>query len=40
MDWRTFTSGIKYRREAEGKEERVDLEDWARFFGIDDGALN
>jgi len=39
MDWGRFTRGIRYRRDANGKEEPVDVRDWVRFFGIEDGSL-
>ena len=37
-DWSGFTGKIRFRRDAGGKEEPVDVEDWARFLGIDDSA--
>ncbi len=40
-NWGEFTSAIKDRRggKEKEKEERVDVDDWARFFGMDDGAI-
>jgi predicted RNA-binding protein with PIN domain len=35
-DWSQFTSRIKYQRRPLEGDQTVDLEEWARYFGIED----
>jgi hypothetical protein len=39
MDWARFSSGIKYRRDATGKEDPVNVDEWAKYFGIEDATM-
>ncbi|MBP1595383.1 MAG: hypothetical protein H6Q05_760 [Acidobacteria bacterium] len=43
MDWSQFTKKMagaaRVRRKDAGREEKVDLDEWARFFGIDPDRL-
>ena len=43
MDWRQFTdkmsATVRVRRKVAVREEKVDLDEWARFFGIDSDSL-
>jgi predicted RNA-binding protein with PIN domain len=44
MDWRQFTekmsaSSSRRHRQGDPKEEKVDLEEWSRYFGLDPDSL-
>ncbi len=43
MDWRQFTAqmsrGSGSPREPVSKDDKVDVEDWSRYFGLDPGSL-
>jgi hypothetical protein len=43
LDWRKFTekmsTGSRAHRKTIAKEEKISLEDWSRYFGIDPDTL-
>jgi hypothetical protein len=39
VDWAGFSGRVRYRREVPGKDKPVDVEDWAKYFGLEDDNL-
>ncbi len=36
MTWREFTSKIRYRRDPGRGNEKVDVDEWAKYFGLEE----